>query len=89
MYGEGAIAKRTARDWYAKFKNGNIGLKDETRSGRQVELDEERINQRLQKTSHLATRELADKMKCSHTATEKHLYLMEKDQKCGALVPYA
>ncbi|KOC66072.1 hypothetical protein WH47_01445 [Habropoda laboriosa] len=24
MYGEGAIAERTARDWYAKFKNGNF-----------------------------------------------------------------
>ncbi|CAI9734958.1 Histone-lysine N-methyltransferase SETMAR [Octopus vulgaris] len=26
MYGEGAIAERTACDWYAKFKNGNFDL---------------------------------------------------------------
>ncbi|KOC60645.1 hypothetical protein WH47_07725 [Habropoda laboriosa] len=23
VYGEGVIAERTARDWYAKLKNGN------------------------------------------------------------------
>ena len=27
VYGEGAIAERTARDWYAKFKNGNFDLR--------------------------------------------------------------
>ncbi|KAK2578359.1 hypothetical protein KPH14_001400, partial [Odynerus spinipes] len=34
VYGEGAIAERTARDWYAKFKNGNFDLKDAPLSGR-------------------------------------------------------
>ncbi|GFV54866.1 hypothetical protein TNCV_1452501, partial [Trichonephila clavipes] len=26
VYGEGAIAKETNRDWYAKFKNGNFNM---------------------------------------------------------------
>ena len=41
VYGEGAIAERTARDWYAKFENGNFDLKDAPRSGCPVEFDEE------------------------------------------------
>ena len=45
VFGEGAIAGRTARDWYANFKNRNIDLKDAPRSGRPVEYDEERLNQ--------------------------------------------
>ena len=44
VYGEGAIAERTARDWYAKFKNGNFDLKDASRSGRPLEFDEERLS---------------------------------------------
>ncbi|EFN71377.1 hypothetical protein EAG_07533, partial [Camponotus floridanus] len=32
VYGEGAIAERTVRDWYAKFKNGNFDLKCYARS---------------------------------------------------------
>ena len=73
MYGEGAIAERTARDWYAKFKNGNFDLKDAPRSGRPVEFDEERLNQLLHENPRQTTRELAEKMECSHTAIEKFL----------------
>jgi len=81
MYGESAIAERTARDWYAKFKNGNFNLKDAPRSGRPVEFDKERLNFC---TKIQTTRELAEKMECSHTAIEKHLHSMGKVQKCGA-----
>ena len=28
VYGVGAIAERTTRDWYAKFKKGNFDLND-------------------------------------------------------------
>ncbi|XP_029645463.1 uncharacterized protein LOC115219439 [Octopus sinensis] len=48
VYGEGAIAERTAFDWYAMFKNGNFDLKAASHSGRRVEFDEERLNQLLQ-----------------------------------------
>ncbi|KOC60012.1 Histone-lysine N-methyltransferase SETMAR [Habropoda laboriosa] len=58
VYGEGAIAERTARDWYAKFKNGNFDLKARLS-------DEERLNQLLHENSRQTTRELAEKMECS------------------------
>ena len=89
VYGEGAIAERTARDWYTKFKNGNFDLKGALRSGRSIEFDEERLNQLLHENSRQTTRELAEKMECSHTAIEKHLHSMGKIQKCGAWVPHA
>ncbi|KOC64863.1 Histone-lysine N-methyltransferase SETMAR, partial [Habropoda laboriosa] len=78
VYGEGAIGERTARDWYAKFKNGNFDLKDAPRSGRPVQFDEERLNQLLHENSRQTTRELAEKMECSHTAM---LHSMGKVQK--------
>ena len=74
LCGKGAIAERTARDWYAKFKNGNFDLKHAPRSGRSIEFDEERLNQLLHENSRQTTRELAEKMECSHTAIEKHLH---------------
>ncbi|KOC69599.1 Histone-lysine N-methyltransferase SETMAR [Habropoda laboriosa] len=73
----------------AKLKNGNFDLKDAPRSGRPVEFDEERLNQLLHENSRQTTRELAEKMECSHTAIEKHLHSMGKVQKCGAWVPHA
>ncbi|RWR98798.1 Histone-lysine N-methyltransferase SETMAR-like protein, partial [Dinothrombium tinctorium] len=89
VYGEDAIAERTAHDWYAKFKNGNFDLKDEPRSDRPVEYDEKRLNQLLHENSRQTTRELAEKMECSHTTIEKHLHSMGKVQKFGAWIPHA
>ncbi|KOC61836.1 Histone-lysine N-methyltransferase SETMAR [Habropoda laboriosa] len=89
VYGEGAMAERTARDCYAKFKNGNFDLKDAPGSGRSVEFDEERLNQLLHENSRQTTREPAEKMECSHTAIEKHLHSMGNVQKCGAWAPHA
>uniref|UniRef100_A0A1I7X1C4 HTH_48 domain-containing protein n=1 Tax=Heterorhabditis bacteriophora TaxID=37862 RepID=A0A1I7X1C4_HETBA len=89
VYGEGAIAERTARDWYAKFKNGNFDLKDACCSGRSVEFDGEQLNQLSHENSRQTTMELAEKMGCSNTAIEKHLHSMGKGQKCGAWVPHA
>ncbi|XP_052827644.1 histone-lysine N-methyltransferase SETMAR-like [Octopus bimaculoides] len=83
------IALGTARGWYAKFKNGNFDLKDAPRSGRPVEFDEERLNQLLHKSSRQTTRELAEKMECSHTAIEKHLHSMGKVPKYGVWVLHA
>ena len=73
----------------AKFKRGNFDLKDAPRSDRPIELDEKQLNQFLHEDSHQTTRELAEKMECSHTAVEKHLHSMGKVQKCGAWVPHA
>ena len=74
------------RDWHAKFKIGNFDLKVAPRSGRPVEYDEERLNQLLHKNTHLTTRELGEKIKCSNTAIVKHLHSMGKVQKSGAWV---
>lgn len=87
VYGEGAIAERTTRDWYTKFKNGNFDLKDAPRSGRSVEFNKEQLNQLLHENSRQTTRE--EKMECSHTAIEKHFHSMGKVQKCRAWVPHA
>ena len=76
VYGENAIAERIARDWYAKFKRENFDLKDAPCSGCPIELNKERLNQFLHEDSRQTTRELAEKMECSHTAIEKHLHSM-------------
>ena len=89
VYGENAMAKRTARYWFAKFKEENSDLKDAPRSGNPTELDEGQLNQLLHEDSHQTTRELAKRMNCSHTCIEKHLHLMGKVQKCGVWVPHA
>ena len=78
VHGENAMAERTARYWFAKFKEENFDLKDAPRSGRPTELDEGQLNQFLHEDSRQTTRELAMRMNCSHSCIEKHLHLMGK-----------
>lgn len=59
LYGEDTIAKRTANDWYAKFKNVLC-------FGSPVEFNEVRLNQLLHKNS-CQTRELAEKQGRIHS----------------------
>ena len=66
VYGENAMAERTARYWFAKFKEENFDLKDAPRSGRPTELDEGQLNQLLHEDSRQTTRELAERINCSH-----------------------
>ena len=88
VYGEGAIAERTARYWFAKFKSGNFDLKDASRSGRPSEFDEVRLNQLLHEDARQTTRELAERIGFNKSTVAEHLQSMGKVQKLGAWVPH-
>ncbi|XP_035221313.1 histone-lysine N-methyltransferase SETMAR-like, partial [Stegodyphus dumicola] len=78
VYGEGAMLGRTARNWFAKFKNGNFHLEDAARSGQLNEFDEERLNQLLHEDARQTTRELAERMRCSQMTIVRHFGSMGK-----------
>ncbi|KAK6751516.1 hypothetical protein RB195_003109 [Necator americanus] len=64
VYGEDAITARTARNWFAKFKNGNFDLDDSLRSGRPSDFDEDSLKALLKEDDRRSSRELAEKMYC-------------------------
>ena len=43
MYGEEALKDRQCRNWFDKFHSGDFSLKDEQRSGRSNEIDDDQI----------------------------------------------
>ena len=43
VLGEGAVANRTSRDWFKRFREGNTALEDGPRSRRLLQSDIERI----------------------------------------------
>ena len=55
VHGDGAMVERTARDWYAMLDKNYFDFKDAPCSGRPVEFDEERSNQRLHQNSRPTT----------------------------------
>ena len=54
-YGETVIGERTRRDWFPKFKKGDLSLKDKPRIGRPKEFANEEMEKLLQEDSTQVT----------------------------------
>ncbi|GBP24491.1 Sorting nexin-13 [Eumeta japonica] len=68
-YNEAALSKRTCREWFRKFKNGDFDLKDKVRSGRpKIYEDAE-----LEEDSSQTQKELALTLEVTQQAVSHHL----------------
>ena len=54
VYGEGALKERHCRNWFDKFRSGNFSLKDEERSGRPNEVDDDQIKAIIESSCNCA-----------------------------------
>lgn len=88
-FGEGCVSERTARDWFAKFKNGDFGLDDQPRSGRPPAVDNDQLRQLVEADPRQTTRELAAHLEVSQTAIVDHLRAIGKVSKLNTWVPHA
>jgi len=70
IYGEGAIAERTVRKWFARFKAFN--LKDQERPGRSSTTDEDQIKTLIENNSRYTTRKLAEMLNVSKSTIHEH-----------------
>ncbi|GFW35236.1 histone-lysine N-methyltransferase SETMAR [Trichonephila clavipes] len=62
VYGYEALKERQCQNWFAKFRSGDFLLKDEKRSGRPVEVDDDLIKAIIDLDHHSTTREIAEKL---------------------------
>lgn len=87
VYGEGSISPRTAREWYAKFKAGTFDFRDVHRTGRPLQVDEERLKELVEEDDSQSCQDLGDKLDCSRSTVRKHLTSLGFEQKEGKWVP--
>ena len=88
VYGESVIGKSTARNWCAKFKNGNFDINDTPCSGRPSEFDKDHVKALLKEESHQTSCELAKKMNCNQKTILNHLHSMGFVKKLGVWVSH-
>lgn len=88
VYGDEALKERQCQNWFAKFRSGDFSLKDEKRSGRPVEVDDDLIKAIIDSDRHSTTREIAEKLHVSHTCIENHLKQLGYVQKLDTWVPH-
>ena len=88
VYGEGVISDRAVRNWFVKFRSGDMTLKDEPRMGRPSDFDDDVLNSLLEENPRQSTRELAQKLNTSQSTVCRHLEKLGKVSKLGVWVPY-
>jgi [histone H3]-lysine36 N-dimethyltransferase SETMAR len=86
--GEGTVAERTCRDWFKRFREGDISLEDYPRSGRPVECNVEQLQALVEDNPRLTTRELSTTLGCNQSTIDRHLQQMGKVSKLGSWVPH-
>jgi len=65
VYGEGAVAERTMRKWFARFKTGDFNLEDQERPGKSSTTDEDQIKTLIENNPRYTTRKLAEMLNMS------------------------
>ncbi|XP_014473025.1 PREDICTED: histone-lysine N-methyltransferase SETMAR-like [Dinoponera quadriceps] len=77
VYGEEALKERQCRNWFDKFRSGDFLLKDEQRSGRPLQADDDQIKTIIELDRHIFEREIGEKLKLDiwvpHELKEIHL----------------
>ncbi|EZA50238.1 Histone-lysine N-methyltransferase SETMAR [Ooceraea biroi] len=88
VYGEGALAERTVRKWFAKFRAGDFNLKDQERSGRPSTTDDDQIKTLIENNPRYTTRELAEILKISKTTVHDHVVKLGYVSRYDVWVPH-
>ena len=86
--GDDAVANRTCRDWFKRFREGDISLEDRPRPGRPMESDIERLKVLIEDNPRLTTRELSTMLACNQSTIDRHLHEMGKVNKLGTWLPH-
>ena len=58
MYGKEALKDRKCRNWFDKFRSRDFSLKNEQRSGRTNEVDDDQIKAIIESDRHVTMREI-------------------------------
>jgi transposase len=88
IYGKSFVARGTAQIWFNRFKNMNFDMDDRSRTGRPIEVNDERVVSLLDKDPRLTTREIAEELGCDHSTVVLRLNKLEYVQRIGVWVPH-
>ena len=74
MYGGEALKDRQCRNWFDIFHSGDFSLKDEQRSGRPNEVDDDQIKAIIESDRHVPMREIEEMLKIPKSTIDHHIW---------------
>lgn len=88
-YGDNIVSLSTIKNWYARFRKGDLSLEDKQRSGRPKETLDEELQALLEEDNTQTTRYLAKQLNINSSTVDRRLRSMGKILKATRWVPYA
>ncbi|XP_014488991.1 PREDICTED: histone-lysine N-methyltransferase SETMAR-like [Dinoponera quadriceps] len=88
VYGEEALKERQCRNWFDKFRSGDFSLKDEQRSGRPLQADDDQIKAIIELDRHISEREIGEKLKIPKSTIHDHIKRLGFVKKLDIWVPH-
>ena len=88
VYGEEASKDRQCRNCFDKFRFGDLLLKDEQRSGRPNEVDDDQIKAIIESNCHVTVREIEEMLKIPKSTINRHIQRLELVKKLDIWIPH-
>ena len=88
LYGKEALRNRQYRNWFDKFRSGDFSLKDEQRSGRPNEVDDDQIKAIIESVRHVNVREIGEMLKIPKSTIDRHIQRLGLVTKLDIWIPY-
>lgn len=88
IYGEDAVSDRTVRNWFERFRGGNLDVKDLPRSGRPLTENADQILDMIEIDRHASCQNIADALGINHQTVWNHLKRAGYSKKLDVWVPH-
>ena len=88
VYGEEALKDRQCLNRFDKFRSGDFSLKDEQRSRRPNEVDDDQIKAIIESDRHVTVREIEEMLKIPKSTIERHEQRFGLVKKLYISIPY-
>jgi [histone H3]-lysine36 N-dimethyltransferase SETMAR len=86
--GQGTITHVTVSNWFNRFREGNLKLDDEERSGRPPVVNLDELRQLIEEDPRQTTRCLAEQFECCKSTIENALHALGKSWRYGLWIPH-
>ncbi|XP_025155718.1 histone-lysine N-methyltransferase SETMAR-like [Harpegnathos saltator] len=74
VYGPNTVSNATAKRWFQRFRSGNMDVEDETRSGRPIVENVDKIMEIVESDRHASFYSIAQELKISQKTVWNHLH---------------
>lgn len=88
VYGEDALTRQTAANWFRRFRDGNFDVKDAFRSGRPIVKNVDEIFQKIEENRHVSSYDIAKALNIDHKTVLRHLHKAGYTKKLDVWVPH-